>query len=276
MSRKVSILSVWAFHFLFFFSGQDDIHKKLSFLENCLVPKGRFLSASAEKATANFHCTVTEQIRPLMDTFGLSSGDTFLLCLEVFERLKKVNYSKPEATPVVHRPVSTEEKDILHYIGGSIINSLKNSLTLNEEQEGQIAVVDSLATKKAPKDIGFERSMTSLLDRGGLTYIKPGMAGCMAHLEEQFREMHWGNREDFQTRCLNNAVLISEYYTATYSCLASEDDKEYILLRILKLFYKIRIHHKCKMLIDNYRFQRQVSSKKKGIRKQLKTQHSTE
>lgn len=138
--------------------------------------------------------------------------------------------------------------------------SIKNRLTTESCDEGREAVVNCLLKDRASVE-SEHVSMTSMLDRGGLTYVKSGLVTTFICMEEWFRCAK--TRKEFTSGCLNNPSIISSYYDATYSCPASEDDKECILQQCLKLFYKIRVHHKCKMMMDKYRLQNQISSKKR-------------
>ncbi|KAK7481947.1 hypothetical protein BaRGS_00026855 [Batillaria attramentaria] len=259
-------------------AGKLDSHEKLTFLQTCLVPRGRFPSAAAERATANFHKTLLVKIPYLVEEFGMVSGDIFLLCLTIFEHLKTINYGQTAAaTDSKPDSVTSEERDILQYIGGSIVCSIKNKLTASShDQEGKLLLIASLCGEK-PSQEGSSASLTSLLDRGGLTYVKPGVIQCMEMMEMEFRR-HGNNvsaREKFMGACMNNQDLTSTFYSCTYKCLATEEEREDIFENMLRLFFKIRIHHQCKVFMDKYRAKNQLSSKQKGIRKQLKMSKSS-
>lgn len=227
------------------------------------MPKGRFPNAAAEKATANFHKKMTQCVKELSSSWTLCSGDIFLFCLEIFTRLKAENYVSGDACEPT-RTVSSEEKDILHYIGGSIVHSLRAQV--KDEDLDRLAVIKCLSSDKPPSGTG--RSLTSLYDRGGLTYVRNEVVTCLVRSEENFRL--YCNADRFLATSISDKLITSEFYKCTYNSLATEKAKEDILQRLLKQFFKIRIHHKCKRYMDKYRLESKLSSKQKGIRKELK------
>lgn len=61
------------------------------------------------------------------------------------------------------------------------------------------------------------------------------------------------------------------FHDITHNCDEQEEDRQYILDEVLVLFFKIRIHHKCKRMMEEHRSKRNISGKQKGLRKALKT-----
>jgi len=76
--------------------------------------------------------------------------------------------------------------------------------------------------------------------------------------------------ESYINDCLEKGVLTDVFFSTCYESLANEQDKEWILRNLIGLFFRIRIHHKCKTYMDTYRYKKQQTKKQKGVRKNLK------
>ena len=117
---------------VFYFSELDSVN--LEFLKTYLVKRGRFPSAAAEKAWGNFDTACRENIKDITTELRLPRSDAFHLCMKVFQRLIDMNYCKDEDSEKpnqanVEEPVTTIDREILHFIGGSIVHSLKQKMS---------------------------------------------------------------------------------------------------------------------------------------------------
>ena len=62
---------------------------------------------------------------------------------------------------------------------------------------------------------------------------------------------------------LEDRVLSSKFYRICYGGQAEKKTKEQVSQELIKLFFKIRIHNKCKFFMDEYRNKHRLQSKKK-------------
>ena len=63
----------------------------------------------------------------------------------------------------------------------------------------------------------------------------------------------------------NNKGIIVCFYELCYNSQAEDDDKEFVFSEVLKLFYKIRIHHICRIFMENYRNKQNLTKKQKSL-----------
>ena len=73
------------------------------------------------------------------------------------------------------------------------------------------------------------------------------------------------DRESFIDECLNNIYTSSLCQNISEECEAAEEDVHYVLKEILLKFFRLKMHHNCKRLIQQHRMAVGLSNKKKGI-----------
>lgn len=121
-----------------------------------------------------------------------------------------------------------------------------------------------------------ENQMTFLLDRGCLTYIKTKVANLLYEAETTFQDMVGAKDElklrnncvsEFLQKCLDNQLITSAFYDIINegNKKVNDDILREILDNIVILFFKIRMHHKLKVLMDSIRKQEKKSSKEKSL-----------
>ena len=76
------------------------------------------------------------------------------------------------------------------------------------------------------------------------------------------------NLTDYVDACCDNSVIQDCFFSATYS-VENCSEKDKVFLNNVKLYFKIRVHHKCKTIIDVVRAKTKVSSKNKAQRSKL-------
>lgn len=211
-----------------------------------------------------------------------------LITLKVFNYLVSLAYgNKMDNNNNRAHTLKDEEKNTVSYIGGCIIKKIKQRMICSPKTEVQDKKMHCLSLLVCSKKDTVQNQMTLQLDRGGLTYIKPGVAKLFFEAETTFQDMVGGKDElkvksicvsNFLQRCLSNQIITSSFYEAVNECnnTVKEDIIGEILDTILILFFKIRIHHKLKVVMDSIRKQENKSKKEKSLRKKLKTSHPTE
>ena len=70
------------------------------------------------------------------------------------------------------------------------------------------------------------------------------------------------NSGQFVKDCLDDKILDTTFYQLCYDVQTNEESKESVLEGILKLFFKIRIHNRCKLFMEA-RVQKQKTCLKK-------------
>ena len=256
----------------------------VTFFNECLVPQGRFPTATAEKAWSKYHMACTSNLTAMSHKLGLHRSDTFYLCTKVFEQTVKRNYNstantKDSIAESEEPPLENTDKEILHYIGGSIVHSLKQKYLRANKQNTQshMETLDCLlasehptetsTTSEHPTQTSTSATLTQLFDREGLSYIRESVLSVLELLEIRFRTQvasSQSTRRQFVRDSLEDRVLSSKFYNICYGGQAEEKTKEEVLQEFIKLFFKIRIHNKCKFFMDEYRNKHRLQSKKKS------------
>ncbi|XP_055896729.1 uncharacterized protein LOC129928112 isoform X2 [Biomphalaria glabrata] len=260
---------------------QDNLllHEKLRFLDSCLVPKGRSLQVAKDKAWSNFNNLYTLNAIHIY-TFIQPQGLAFIFCLKLFEILVENYYCEPQTKKEGQKSVEIkyQDKDILDYIGGCILFKIKNQVgRLNEtdvKKHIKLNIINVLVENDSEKSESC--SLTNVLNRGSLIHIRSDLSTFFVKIESIFRIIFpnpvesFFSLESFIKRCLDTNDIVKCFFDSCNHSLAEHSEKMFILKLILKLFFKIRVHRKCKLFLEKYRKQKQISSKEKGLRKKLK------
>lgn len=231
-------------------------------------------NAAKEKSWAKFYNSYTEQITNVSSVTGSPQISSWI-CLRLFERMLMVETSsKEQKESHKSEPIQAEEKGTIKYIGGCIVRKMKERvwrLPKNSYRELKLECLEDMCLEREHT----EGDMTSLLDRGGLTYIKPEMVEMFCRMEELFREKAGSgdvvkqcNSADF-VRAGSNHRHIGDAFCGTM-CMHDSQVISDVLENCLVLFFKIRIHHRLKIIMDRRRFQENTSRKEKGLRKKIK------
>ena len=143
-----------------------EVLEKTVFLNECLVPRKKFLHASREKAWGKYHHAYLRQLPSVME-LRKSARAAAWLCLRSFEKMLDVNYplsAQPEAEQSQSQ-LSEQNKDIVHFIGGSVLQKLKQRLTRQKDctaKEEKLQCIDNMLEKEGSD----EASLTSTLNTG--------------------------------------------------------------------------------------------------------------
>lgn len=189
---------------------------------------------------------------------------TMWLALQVFTKLVDAmsRYSQLEG-PV--GKVTNDEEDIAHYIGGCVISKLQKRSRTDGERE----ILSQFVSEAAPE----EGTLLDSKSRGKLTNVTKDTKTMFVEMEQVFRDIFphtdKGVSEiQYKDVCYKNQVIQDCYFSSVHS-IDSISDKEKVLSDILHLFFKIRVHHKCKIIIDAIRSKAKVSSKDRSLRAKL-------
>ena len=73
--------------------------------------------------------------------------------------------------------------------------------------------------------------------------------------------------EKYIESCLSDEIVQDCFHNATDSSISGFKDK--VLLDMICLFFKVRVHQKCRVIVDNVRGKQKASSKEKALRSKL-------
>ena len=79
--------------------------------------------------------------------------------------------------------ITEKEKDILHYIAGSIVRKVENIVKKHKQaNENHTQLLQSLKTDEVS-----EGCLTAIHDRGGLTHVKEEVKTLLVYIEQLYR-----------------------------------------------------------------------------------------
>ena len=156
-----------------------------------MVIKGSFSKCSKEKAWNKFYAAIAcddnigqlDNIRQLDELVGVEASP--FLCFEVFGILL-ASYDTLKLQPLLSLEITDFEKNVLVYIGGAVLQKLKQrAYRLKDlaQREAILRLIETLSAGSAAAG-----SMTSILDRGGLIKLTAAAETLFFHLESAFRE----------------------------------------------------------------------------------------
>ena len=248
---------------LFTYAG-DQVIAQVSFLDSCIGPKGTFAAAAREKAWSHYHAAFKKNMGPVAQAVKSAPAAAWL-CLRLFELLLKSNFpDNSESARSQDTTVSEKDYDIIAYIGGSVLQKVKKAAFRLSNNKDKFSIIDCVNSfidhnKHDQDDESQAMSMTNILDRGGLIYLKPNVKQMFIWLESVFRNMFADHGmkalsfEMYMEQCLSDGTVMASFYENVYASWADEAKKELILRIIVQLYFKIRAHHKCKKLMDEHR-----------------------
>lgn len=211
------------------------------------------------------------QIETLSATTGSAQLSAFI-ALRVFEKIVSDVYSQGK-TPGLVVYFHEEEKGTVRYIGGAVVRKIKSRLRRIdkiEQKDEKLQCLDAMCQNR----VESTTDMTSVLDKGGLTYLKSNVAEVFYKMETLFRSLTGSNIEkissaDFVLAAMEDESITSGFYESLYPCTFQTSVVEAVLQYILELYFKIRIHHKLKTTMDTIRAKTRKTKREKGLRKKI-------
>ena len=187
------------------------------------------------------------------------------LALQVFTKALDGSNSHENTSKPLVRAITTEEMDIAHYIGGAVISKLQKK----SKNEDEINVLGRLASDKAPE----EGTLLHAKSCGKLTNMTSDSKGMFVELEQVFRDTFpcataKVTAAEYKTACYKNKVIQDCYFSSVFK-VDNVSVKDKVLSDIIQLYFTIRIHHKCKIIIDSVYAKTKVSSKDRALRAKL-------
>lgn len=224
--------------------------------------EGRFESVSKEDSWKKFQ----EKMEGDFTIDGLKSADSKYLALITFEKILKRKWTKNIQEPSLNRNLTEKDKDIVAYVAGSIITKLSHKYQADSDH---LAILSTLKCHKDDENVAHA-SMTMMKDRGGLCYITEESFSFFSEIELIFLKECQLKNDFSESDFFSSALITKELFVTVIKTHPQflfqwvTDDIYSVYHDIVRLYFKIRIHHRCAV-----ESQKQVPAKK-GLRKSLK------
>lgn len=160
--------------------------------------------------------------------------------------------------------MSDDEVDIAHYIGGFVCCKIRQ----RGKTEGYKEVVSSLVSSSDPDP----KTLVAAKSRGKLSNLTGDGKAIFKELEILFRNLFPSslavvNFEKYREACFSSTTVQDCFHNATDMLIS--DDKEHVLSDMIALYFKVRIHQKCKVIVQNVRSKKSASKQEKSLRSKL-------
>lgn len=230
-------------------------------VEEC-ISITKYVNASKESTWRKF--TLVE---PQIRIRGFKPHDASFLAMKVLNyTLNRIWQKGCVMDGLFQKNVPETDHDTIAYIAGNVLHkAVRKSV-------GPSKIILFMLTCEADDISASHVTLTSLKDRGGLTYVTNSAFEMFTRLESNFRVVCEG--QEIEAKFLNLSLencqddflgLIQGHddYTET---LTNEIIME-VFKDIMKRFFKVRIHHRCKMTVQSSK--KSSVNKKFGLRKSL-------
>lgn len=237
------------------------LHKHI---EACRVSKSKVHGVNKEESQAKFYALMasTDGVLDLTAVTG-SRQLTMWLCVNAVDLLSP---SAVDSTASVSpaAPLTAEEVDITHYIGGFVVRQLKK----RNSGSGYRDVIDTIISSDDPDS----HTLLAVKSRGGLLNLTTDGKALFAELEHIFRELFPPQTvhlsvSKYSGAVTANCVVQDCYHNSSASVDSSQKDK--VLMDIIALYFKVRVHHKCKLIVEKVRNKKRDATKEKALRSKL-------
>ena len=230
-------------------------------IEAATVNKSKIPGVNREASQAKFFSMMSTGMQDLTAITG-NHQLTMWLCVNAVELLARSGptYSAATATP----PPTDEELDIVHYIGGFVVSKLKKRSRVSEYRE----VIETMISSSEPEP----GTLLAVRSRGGLINLTQDGKSLFVELEQVFRELFPPLTlnialSQFSRAVLSNQVVQDCFHNSTAGIDCSH--KENVVSDIVALYFKVRVHHKCKTIIEKVRSKKRDATKEKALRSKL-------
>ena len=189
---------------------------------------------------------------------------TMWISTTVFEGFCKTITTELPSTAETSMPISSEEADITHYIGGFVSCKLKKRHSDTKYKD----VVTALESDEEPAT----NTLIAAKSRGKLTNLSKDGQCMFVELENVFRFLFPSSVVNasptvYIEKCVGNDTVQDCFHSATHHLDTSL--KGDVLSDMISLYFKVRIHQKCKCLIEKVRNKKRDSKKEKALRSKL-------
>ena len=220
-----------------------------------------------EKSQARFISLIIEPEKiSSLNSLTNSHQLSMWLSMTSFDNFISSLFVPSPCAPPPDDSVHSEVDDIVYYIGGFVIHKLLKRSSCEENT--------SLLKKLVSEDPPDPNTLLDAKSYGGLTNISADAKILFLQLELLFRQSNYiihfqASVKDYLKSVFEDDVVQNCFFMTTYSLDHPSQNLEFCLSEITKLYYKIRIHAKCKHLVEDVRNKKQISRKEKALRTKL-------
>ena len=227
--------------------------------------KSKVKGVNREASQAAFFKLMTGGVQELT----AESGDhrlTMWICNNIFEAFLSRSASIPTTSCDLSstRPLSPEEADIAHYIGGFVCAKLKQRINNIECRQ----ILETFISSAEPA----QDTLCAAKSRGRLTNLTKDGQGIFVELEQIFFAIFpptvtQADVEKYTGACIDNDIIQNCFHSSTGHMDMNSEDK--LLKNIIALYFKVRAYQKCKVLVEKVRSKKRASKEEKALRSKL-------
>ena len=251
-------------------------------LASCIVSTSKVRGVICETAQAEFIKMMSKGV-PALTALTSNHQLTMWLANTVFTdfiKCSSINSSSSSSSSSVgggsssssgggissSRVISPDEIDVVSYIGGFVICKLKQR---NKLGMGYTMILEAMESEEEPNP----KTLVAAKSRGRLINLNKDGQSLFLELECIFRDLYSlfianVSVSEYTEKCISNDIVQNCFHSATHS-MENVKFKDSVLSGIIKLFFKIRVHHKCRCIVEKLRNKKLDSKKEKSLRTKL-------
>jgi hypothetical protein len=230
----------------------------------CIIHGGIDQGSNRERSLEKFYQLAATGLSG-MEEIAQSQPLATWLALEVVTTLLESGNAVPKQPVKLGEPITAEEADIAAYVGGAVICKLKYKTKSSSEKLLLQAFIDTTSPESD--------TLTAAISRGKLINLTAQGKSLFKEMEQVFRDVVPASPSSvpkaiFINACCENQVIQDCFHTsAEFS--ESREARQNVLSCIISLFFKIRIHHRCRIFMENVRGKTKTSTKERALRAKL-------
>lgn len=231
-------------------------------LQKCVVEKSRLRGVNREASQTAFYTLMTTGF-PDLTELTCDHRLSMWLCTSLFPDFLRPPVPAPTSS-AVPISVSEAEVDVAHYIGGFVCCKLKQ----RSKNDSYTDVIDDFVSSEEPSP----KTLLIAKTRGRLLNLNRDGQVMFETFEHIFRSLFPSSVVEVSVKkyvevCSADNVVQDCFHNSTHG--TTFDGKDQVLSAMINLFFKVRVHQKCKVILDTVRHRHRSSSKEKALRSKL-------
>ena len=223
--------------------------RSLRWVEECFQGQSCTRVASREAVWSKYHKALPAHMPAMIEATSHRQAAA-IMALETMKELVCLRFpapSFPVASEASVQQISPDECDILHYIAGYLLH--KSGSKFNEAQ-----LLSNTGDKGS--------DLVQAIDRGGLIRPDAAFVDFVLKMEAVFRSMPdvSVNQSGFRSKLADNGIPAIFHDVVQDVSTCNESDQKFYDF-VTTLFFKVRVHKKCKDFLAQHRVTRTVRSK---------------
>ena len=247
----------------FYFTVSRFTSQLIPLLTSCVVTRSTVKGVNREASQSAFFKLMARGVPQLTALSGHHQLKMWV-CNNVFADFTTTPHPASADSCCSTTPISPEEADIAHYIGGFVVSKLKQRSSASD----YLQVLDTFVSPMEPA----HGTLLGAKSRGRLTNLTKDAQSIFVELEQVFCALFPSEAVQidvgqYKAACTKNQVVQDCYHSATDHL--DQQNKGKILLDVICLYFKVRVHHKCKVLIERARSQKRTAKQDRALRSKL-------